>query len=91
MRLFVGNLPFSVDSDELRTVFAEYGHVDEAKVIIDRETSNSRGFGFVEMPDSNEAQDAIEGLDGKDLHGRPLNVNEARPRENRNGDRGRRH
>ena len=88
MRLFVGNLPFSVDDDELRSVFGNYGEVTDAKVITDRDSNRSRGFGFVEMPNSNEAQDAIEALDGNDLHGRSLNVNEAKPREDRRGGGG---
>lgn len=80
MNIYVGNLPYSTTDNELQAVFAEYGAVDSAKVIIDRATGRSRGFGFVEMADDGEAQAAIEGLNNKDMDGRALNVNEARPR-----------
>ena len=85
MRIYVGNLPFSVRDDELREMFAEHGEVASAAVIIDRETGRSRGFGFVEMPDRSSAEAAIEALNGQDMGGRPLTVNEARPREQRSG------
>jgi RNA recognition motif-containing protein len=77
--IYVGNLPFSATETEIRDMFEQYGTVHSAKVITDRETGRSRGFGFVEM-DDNEAQEAIEATDGKDMGGRPLKVNEARPR-----------
>lgn len=77
--IYVGNLPFSATETEIRDLFEQYGTVHSAKVITDRETGRSRGFGFVEM-DDNEAQEAIEATDGKDMDGRPLKVNEARPR-----------
>ncbi len=80
MNIYVGNLPYSTTDNELQTTFSEYGAVDSAKVIIDRATGRSRGFGFVEMPNDDEAQAAIEGLNNKDFDGRTLNVNEARPR-----------
>jgi RNA recognition motif-containing protein len=80
--IYVGNLPFSATETDVRDMFEQYGTVHSAKVITDRETGRSRGFGFVEM-DDNEAQAAIEGTDGKDMDGRPLKVNEARPREPR--------
>ena len=80
MNIFVGNLPFSATSAELEQLFGEYGAIDSAAVINDRETGRSRGFGFVEMPDSAEANKAIEELNGYELDGRPLTVNEARPR-----------
>ncbi|MBN2494404.1 MAG: RNA-binding protein [Deltaproteobacteria bacterium] len=83
MRIYVGNLPFSVDDGALQTIFEEYGQVESAKVITDRETGRSRGFGFVEMADSSEAQKAIEGNDGREVDGRALKVNEARPQEKR--------
>lgn len=85
MKIYVGNLSYSVDSEDLRAAFAEFGTVDSAEVIVDRNTSRSRGFGFVEMNNDEEAKAAIEGLNGKDLDGRPLNVNEARPRRNDSG------
>ena len=80
MNIFVGNLPFSATSGDLETLFGEYGAIDSAAVINDRETGRSRGFGFVEMPDNAEATKAIEELNGYELDGRPLTVNEARPR-----------
>ncbi|MBS3820369.1 MAG: RNA-binding protein [Planctomycetes bacterium] len=80
MNIYVGNLPYSTTDNELEAAFAEYGSVDSAKVIIDRATGRSRGFGFVEMPDDGAAQQAIEALNNKDFDGRTLNVNEARPR-----------
>ena len=85
MRIYVGNLPFSVRDEELREMFAVHGEVASAAVIIDRETGRSRGFGFVEMPDRPSAEAAIEALNGQDMNGRPLTVNEARPREQRSG------
>lgn len=78
--IYVGNLSFSTDSTELENLFAEYGSVDRAQVISDRETGRSRGFGFVEMSDDNEAQAAIEALNGKEVGGRQLRVNVARER-----------
>ena len=87
MRIFVGNLSFNTSDNELRDAFAAYGEVESAQVITDRETMRSRGFGFVEMPDSDAGQQAINGLSGTDLQGRTLTVNEARPREDR-GPRG---
>jgi len=83
MNIFVGNLSFSCTEDELREAFEQYGTVDSARIISDRETQRSRGFGFVEMPNDSEAQAAIGGLDGQNLDGRDLRVNEARPREDR--------
>jgi RNA recognition motif-containing protein len=80
MNIFVGNLPFSATSGELEQIFGEYGAIDSAAVINDRETGRSRGFGFVEMPDAGEAKKAIEELNGYEIDGRALTVNEARPR-----------
>ena len=80
-RLYVGNLPYSVTSEELRSVFEAHGQVVSADVIMDRDTQRSKGFGFVEMEDGAEA--AIEALNGHDLNGRSLTVNEARPRADR--------
>jgi cold-inducible RNA-binding protein len=81
--LFVGSLAFSVTDDELNQFFASAGTVVSAKVITDRETGRSRGFGFVEMSSDDEAKAAIAQLDGKELSGRAISVNEARPREAR--------
>lgn len=78
--LFVGNLPYSTTSSELEGLFAEYGEVDRAQVITDRDTGRSRGFGFVEMASAEAAEKAINSLDGKEMGGRPLKVNVARPR-----------
>lgn len=90
MNLFVGNLAFETTETDLREAFEAYGAVSSAAVITDRDTGRSRGFGFVEMSAENEARAAIEGLDDKDLHGRPLKVNEARPRgSDGGGNRGR--
>ncbi len=79
MKIFVGNLPFSTTESSLRELFAPYGTVQSAKVVMDRDTGRSRGFGFVEMP-SYEASQAIDALNGKSLNGRPLRVNEAQGR-----------
>ena len=84
MRLYVGNLPFSTDEHQLRTLFEEHGPVDSAAVITDRETGRPRGFGFVEMPED-AADAAIQALDGTDMGGRNLRVNEARPRREGGG------
>lgn len=83
LNIFVGNLPYTTTSDELRQAFAAYGEVKSANVIMDRDTGRSRGFGFVEMDNSEEATAAIQGLNGSDLGGRQLTVNEARPRAER--------
>lgn len=87
MNLFVGNLSYNTTEDSLRDAFEAFGQVSSAAIIMDRETGRSRGFGFVEMPSDDEAKAAIEGLNATDLDGRPLSVNEARPRENRGGGR----
>ncbi|MCO6459699.1 MAG: RNA-binding protein [Pirellulaceae bacterium] len=84
--LYVGNLSFSTTSDSLRDLFSQYGTVTSATVISDRETGRSRGFGFVEMTSGSD--EAIENLNGADLDGRKLTVNEARPREDRRGSGG---
>lgn len=83
MRIFVGNLSFNTSDNELRDAFAPYGEVTSAQVVTDRETNRSRGFGFVDMPDDSAAQEAIRGVNGMELQGRALNVNEAKPREDR--------
>lgn len=79
MNIYVGNLSYSMTSDELEALFSEYGQVDSAAVIMDRDTNRSRGFGFVEMPDA-DGRKAIEALNDVEHGGRKLNVNEARPR-----------
>ena len=83
MNIFVGNLAFSATDQDLRQLFESYGTVDKVNIITDRDTGRSRGFGFVEMPDSAAAKAAIQGLQGTALGGRTLNVNEAKPREPR--------
>ena len=79
-RLYVGNLRYSVTSEQLEELFSQFGTVSAAEVLSDRETGRSRGFGFVEMPDDEQAHVAIETLDGQDHDGRRLTVNEAKPR-----------
>jgi len=80
LKIYVGNLSYSLDSDQLRKIFEDYGTVTSAEVVYDRNTNRSRGFGFVEMPEEEEANAAIRGLNGKEVSGRSLNVNQARPR-----------
>jgi RNA recognition motif-containing protein len=87
-RLYVGNLSFNTTSEDLREYFSQAGEVDSATVVEDRDTGRSRGFGFVEMATDEGARAAIEQFNGKDLGGRNLTVNEARPRENRGGGGG---
>src|SRR5919202_3483918 len=87
MKLYVGNLAFQTSSEELRTLFAQAGTVESATVVEDRDTGRSRGFGFVEMASKEEGNAAIQQFNGQDLNGRNLNVNEAKPREDR-GNRG---
>ncbi|MBF0254950.1 MAG: RNA-binding protein [Gammaproteobacteria bacterium] len=82
INIYVGNLPYSVRDEQLRDMFTEFGNVASAKVVMDRDTNRSKGFGFVEMDDKSAAETAIEAMNGKDMGGRPLRVNEARPREN---------
>ncbi len=86
-KLYVGNLPFGVSSTDLERVFQAHGTVQSAQVVADRDTGRSRGFGFVEMSNDQEAQEAIQALNGQDFNGRELTVNEARPREDRGGGR----
>ena len=89
MKLYVGNLSFDTSSNDLQTMFAQAGTVESVSLIEDRETGRSRGFGFVEMSTKEEGAAAIEQFNGKDLGGRALNVNEAKPREDRGGGGGR--
>lgn len=86
INIYVGNLPFSYDSSALESLFSSYGDVESAAVITDRDTGRSRGFGFVEMADA-DAQKAIDELNGKDVDGRRLTVNQARPRTGGGGGR----
>ncbi len=86
--IYVGNLDYGVSSEDLQELFEEFGSVASAKVIIDRDTKRSKGFGFVEMENEDEAQEAIEELDGAEYEGRTLKVNVARPREERNQHKG---
>jgi len=83
VNIYVGNLAFGTTDHDLRPLFEQYGSVDEIRIIIDRDTGRSKGFGFVEMADTRAAQSAIAGLQGKELEGRTLTVNEAKPREPR--------
>ena len=87
-KLYVGGLPYAVTEDRLQEIFSAHGTVESARVITDRFTGRSRGFGFVEMSSEEEAQTAIDSLNGSDLDGRSLTVNEARPQENRGGGGG---
>jgi RNA recognition motif-containing protein len=81
MEIYVGNLPWSVSDQDLADAFKEFGTVDRASVIVERPSGRSKGFGFVTMNDNDEAAKAIEALNGADMAGRPLKVNEARPKE----------
>src|ERR1043165_2291862 len=87
-KLFVGNLSFNTTENDLNTAFAAHGTVTETNLMMDRETGRPRGFGFITMSSSEEAQKAIEGLNGKDMDGRALTVNVAKPREERTGGGG---
>ncbi len=88
MNIYVGNLSHEVTEDSLREAFEPFGQVESVNIIKDRFSGESRGFGFVEMPSKQEAEKAIEEMNGKDLMGRAVNVNEARPRTNRRDSRG---
>ncbi len=88
MKLYVGNLSFETSSNDLQTLFAQAGTVESVSLIEDRETGRSRGFGFVEMSTKEEGAAAIQKFNGKDVAGRALNVNEAKPREDRGGGGG---
>jgi cold-inducible RNA-binding protein len=83
VNIYVSNIAFNATTDDLRQLFESYGAVDKVNIITDRDTGQSRGFGFVEMPDSTAAKAAMQGLNGKELDGRALTVNEAKPREPR--------
>jgi RNA recognition motif-containing protein len=85
MNIYVGNLSFDVSEEDLQKTFEAFGQVMSANIVKDKYSGQPRGFGFVEMPDQNEARTAIANLNGKELHGRQINVNEARPRTDRRG------
>lgn len=87
-KIYVGNLPWATTSSDLEAMFREFGDVQAAEVIMDRETGRSRGFGFVQMPSNEAADSAMNALNGKDMSGRPLVVNEARERAPRSGGGG---
>ena len=88
MRIYVGNLSYESTEDDLREAFSAYGQVESVTVISDRDTGRSKGFAFVEMPSNDEAQASINEMNGKEVHGRALTVNEARPRQERSGGGG---
>jgi cold-inducible RNA-binding protein len=88
MKIYVGNLSYEVTEEDLRLAFEKFGQVESATIIKDKYSGQSKGFGFVEMPSKAEGQSAIDGLNGKELKGRTLNVNEARPRTESRGGRG---
>jgi RNA recognition motif-containing protein len=88
MKLYVGNLSFQTSSSDLQDLFAQAGTVETANVVEDRDTGRSRGFGFVEMSSKEEGEAAISQFNGKEVNGRSLTVNEAKPREDRGGSRG---
>ena len=83
MNIYVGNLPYRMNEDQLRQVFEEFGQISSCTIINDKMTGQSKGFGFIEMPDDSEARAAIAGLNGKDVQGRKLNVHDARDRGGR--------
>ena len=83
MNIYVSNIAFTATTQDLRQLFESYGAVDKVSIITDRDTGQSRGFGFVEMPDNTAAKAAMQGLQGKELAGRTLNIDEAKPREPR--------
>ncbi|HEX4961745.1 MAG TPA: RNA-binding protein [Thermoanaerobaculia bacterium] len=88
MNLYVGNLPYRITEDQLKAAFEEFGNVSSCTIIKDKVTGQSKGFGFLEMPERSEAEAAISNLNGHDLMGRKINVNEARPREGGGGGGG---
>jgi cold-inducible RNA-binding protein len=88
MKIYVGNLSYEVTEEDLQLAFEKFGQVESATIIKDKYSGQSKGFGFVEMPSKAEGQSAIDGLNGKELKGRTLNVNEARPRTESRGGRG---
>ena len=89
MNIYVGNLSYEVNEEDLQNAFSEFGEVESVKIIKDQYSGRSKGFGFVEMPDRNEANAAIEELNSKEFKGRSIKVNKAKPRSDRSGGRGR--
>ena len=89
MNIYIGNLAYTVTEDDLREAFSEFGQVESASIINDKFSGRSKGFGFVDMPNDSEAREAIESLNDKDLNGRTIKVNEAKPREERRARRDR--
>ena len=87
MNMYVGNLAYSVTEDDLKTAFGEFGEVESVNIIKDKYSGQSKGFGFVEMPDNSEADKAIKALNGTDMGGRSIKVNQAKPREERSSRR----
>ncbi|MBI5450031.1 MAG: RNA-binding protein [Gammaproteobacteria bacterium] len=83
MNIYVGNLAYGVSDDDLRQAFSAFGEVSNANIIMDKLSGRSKGFGFVEMPDKSQAEAAIKAMEGQSLKGRPVKVNEAKPREDR--------
>ena len=83
MKLFVGNLSWNLTENELHDTFSQYGQIDECRIITDRETGRSRGFGFITFENADSAEEAMSALDGHELDGRPMKVNEAKERERR--------
>lgn len=83
MNIYVGNLPYGVDEEELKKAFSGFGEVDKASVITDKYSGRSKGFGFVEMSDQSAAEEAIKALDGSEMQGRNIKVNQARPKTDR--------
>jgi cold-inducible RNA-binding protein len=88
MKIYVGNMPFSMGEDKLMDMFSQFGRVESVRVITDRQTNRPRGFAFVEMDETESARKAISSLSGQEVEGRKLEINEARPRENRGDKRG---
>ena len=88
MKIYVGNMPYTVTSEDLSDMFKEHGGVEEVTIIMDRDTGRSKGFAFVDMPNNSDADRAIKSLNGTQVGGRALTVNQARPRENRPRDGG---
>ena len=88
MKLYIGNLPYTFTEENLKKIFEKYSSVTSCKLVIDRDTGRSKGFGFIELDSDEEAQEAISEINGKDFDGRAVVVNEARPKEDRNNKRG---
>lgn len=87
MNIYVSNISFRTNEEDLKDLFSKYGTVSSVKIIMDKETNRSRGFGFIEMPTDSEATEAVQSLNGKEMEGRFISVSEAKPREDRGGSR----